>query len=68
LTYTTIGYFLLIFFDFCLSFEDDFGLFPAASFTSVLLNSDIIFSASLEFISLEVSLILDFIRLIIFSS
>ena len=43
-------------------------LFAAAPFAFRLLNSDIIFSASLEFISLEVSLILDFIRSIIFSS
>ena len=46
------------FFDFGLSFEDDFDLFITASFTPDLLNSDIIFSVSLEFISLEVSLIL----------
>ena len=65
--YTTISYFLLIFFDFDLFFVGDVVLGFSFSIFG-LLNSLIIFSASFVLISLEVRLIFDLINSIIFSS
>ena len=61
MVYTTIGYFLLIFFVLDLVFAGG-GVFDLLDISSWgLLNSEIIFSASLEFISFEERLIFDLI-------
>ena len=65
--YTSIGYFLLIFFDLDLFFAKDVVL-DFSVFIFGLLNSAIIFSASFVFISLDVRFIFDLISSIIFSS
>ena len=68
MTYTTIDYFLLIFFVFGLSLEEDLVFGDCLLTIFCLLNSLLIFSASLVSIYLVLSLIFDFIKLIIFSS
>ena len=66
--YTTIDYFLLIFFDFTLLFVDVSVFFALAISWSGLLNLVIIFSASFKLIFLVLSFILDLINSIIFVS
>ena len=67
MTYTTIGYFLLIFFGLDLFFTEDVFLGFSVSALG-LLNSAIIFSASFVLISLDVRFIFVLISSIIFSS
>jgi len=67
LIYTTIDYFLLIFFGFDLFLARDVVLDFSISIFG-LLNSAIIFSASFELISFEVRLIFDLTKSKIFSS
>ena len=61
MVYTTIDYFLLIFFDLDLSFVKDV-VFDFSVSIFGLLNSAIIFSASLVLISFDVRLIFDLIN------
>ena len=68
MTYTTIGYFLLIFFVSTLLLVGDLVFFASGWSELCLLNSVIIFSASLTLIFLDSRLILDLIKLMIFSS
>ena len=65
--YTTIDYFLLIFFVFILPLIGDVVLDFSGSIFG-LLNSEIIFSASEILISFTERFIFDFIKSIIFSS
>jgi len=68
LIYTTIGYFLLIFFILVLFFSEDLVLGDLFSSKFGLLNSEIIFSASLVPISFAEGFIFDLIKEIFFSS
>ena len=62
MVFTTIGYFLLIFFDLGLFLIAGLALVVLISFELSLLNSVIIFSASLVLISFEVRFIFDFTK------
>ena len=66
--YTTIDYFLLIFFDIVLLLSLDLVLFCSELSTLTLLKFEMIFSASFDVISLIDNLIFDFKSEIIFSS
>ena len=68
MVYTTIGYFLLFFFDFALFLEEDFACLFLLSISLGLLKLDITTSASFVESSFFVNLILDFNSEMILSS